>query len=174
MTDIFTDITPETLIFMILNFFLSLVLLGMVLSNSGKLKRLKAKYYRFMDVSGDVNLEELLGQCIDKVNEVVDKNKELENLINHIERNMVQCMQKVGIVRFNAFENVGSDLSFAIALLDNNDDGIVISSIYSRDSCSTYAKPVSAGKSRYSLSAEEIQALDMAKRSHSERLYVNK
>jgi hypothetical protein len=106
-----------------------------------------------MNGLSDRNMEELLETCLSTSNSVNAKNREIELQINNIERRLLQCIQKVGIVRFNAFDNVGSDLSFSIALLDNNDSGVVISGIYARDSSSTYAKPVVSGKSKYTLSA---------------------
>ena len=90
---------------------------------------------------------------------------ELEYQLNSLKKNMYYCVQKVGIVRYNAFDDVGSDLCFSVALLDNNDDGIVISGLYARDSSTTYAKPIARGKSKYALSAEEIKALDIARKS---------
>lgn len=145
----------------------------LLISNIKKTNKLKKKYSRFMNGLSDRNMEELLDTCLNSVNAVNAKNKDIEIKINDIERNLLQCVQKVGIVRFNAFENVGSDLSFAIALLDSNDSGIVISGIYARDSSSTYAKPIISGKSKYSLSAEEIQAIDIAKKTNIERNYIN-
>jgi hypothetical protein len=141
----------------------------MNLSNRLNLKRFRTKYNKLMVGAGDVAVEQLLEKCIDKVSDVSNKNKEIENKINNIERNLLQCYQKLGVVRFNAFDNVGSDLSFSIAILDNNDNGIVISGIYSRDSSSTYAKPVIGGKSKYSLSAEEIQSLEIAKKNYRDK-----
>jgi hypothetical protein len=126
-----------------------------------------------MNGLSDRNMEELLETCLANINSVSTKNKDIEVKINSIERNLFQCIQKVGIIRFNAFDNVGSDLSFAIALLDNNDSGIVLSGIYARDSSSTYAKPILSGKSKHSLSAEEIQAIDIAKKTNIERNYTN-
>jgi hypothetical protein len=126
-----------------------------------------------MNGLSDRNMEELLENCLSNSNSVSAKNREIELKINEIERNMIQCVQKVGIVRFNAFDNVGSDLSYSIALLDNNDTGIVLSGIYARDSSSTYAKPVLSGKSKYSLSAEEMQAIDIARKTNVERIYTN-
>lgn len=148
------------------NFFLILILFLMNLSNNSKLKRLRAKYNKFMNGASGINIEQLLERCLDKVNKVDEKNKSLELQINDLERNMMACVQKVGVVRFNAFDNVGSDLSFSIALLDNRDDGIVISGLYARESSFTYAKPVIGGNSKYALSAEEIKAIDNAKKSH--------
>lgn len=154
-----------------INFLLMLLLLIMNLSNKSKIRKLKNKYYKFMNGLSGVNLEAVLDDCLEKVNRIINKNKEIELQINTIERNMYYCVQKVGVVRYNAFDNVGSDLSFSIALLDNNDDGLVISSLYSRDSSSTYAKPVLNSKSKYALSAEEIKAIDMAKKTRELNSY---
>ncbi|MDD2401701.1 MAG: DUF4446 family protein [Clostridia bacterium] len=68
-------------------------------------------------------------------------------------------IQKVGLVKFNAFENTGGELSYSVALLNFKADGIVISSIYSRDDARTYCKPVKGGGSSYPLSKEEEQAI---------------
>lgn len=68
-------------------------------------------------------------------------------------------VQRTAIVRFNAFPDTGSDLSFAIALLDANNDGLVFSSLYGRHESRAYAKPIKAGKSTYQLTDEEKQAL---------------
>ncbi len=148
-----------------LNFLLTLILFFMNMANRSKIRKLKNKYNRFMNGNNDVSLEEVLDDCIVKVNGVIEKNKEFSFQISEIERKLYYCVQKVGIVRYNAFDDVGSDLSFSIALLDNNDDGIVISSLYARDSSSTYAKPINSAKSKYALSAEEIKAIDIAKKT---------
>ncbi len=71
-------------------------------------------------------------------------------------------IQGIGIVRFNAFENTGGDQSFALALLDAAGDGFVLSSLHGRDESRVYAKPVEQGSSRYTLSAEEQQAVNHA------------
>lgn len=159
-------ISYQWLLIICLNFLFILLLLIMNIANRNAIKRLKAKYNKFMDGLSDQNMEQLLEFCLDKVGAVEEKNKEIEIHMNKLERNLINCMQKIGVVRFNAFDNVGSDLSFSIALLDNNDNGLVISGLYSRDSSFTYAKPVSGGKSKYALSAEEIKAIDIAIKSH--------
>lgn len=170
MDNIFSNNSPEVLIAIFINFFLIIILFFANLSTRAKLKKLRSKYNKFMSgLSENNNIEGMLQEYMAKVHEVGSKNKEIENQINHVERTLLLCIQKVGIVRFNAFDNVGSDLSFAISLLDNYDNGVVISGIYSRDSSSTYAKPVVGGKSKYPLSAEELQALDIAKRIYREK-----
>ncbi len=166
------NIEPQWLILIGVNFLLILILFLMNASSRSKIKKLKQKYNRLMNGVSEGNLETVLEDCMDKVNMVVGKNNELEYSINEVERNMYYCVQKVGIVRYNAFDNVGSDLSFSIALLDNNDDGVVFSSLYSRDSSSTYAKPIAGSKSRYALSAEEIKAIDIAKKTRTSGKYT--
>lgn len=162
----FFDISYEWIILIGVNFLIIMVLFLMILSSRKKIKKLNNKYYKFMNGLSGANIEQVLEDCIDKTNGVVGKNRELEYQLNTIKRNMYYCVQKIGVVRYNAFDNVGSDLSFSIALMDNNDDGVVLSSLYSRDNSSTYAKPVSGGKSKHALSAEEIKAIDIAKRTH--------
>lgn len=71
-------------------------------------------------------------------------------------------VQKLGIVRFNPFSEVGGDQSFSIALLDGNDNGIVITSLYSREGNRVFAKPIKKGESEYSLSEEETKAIQRA------------
>jgi len=160
------NISYELIILIGVNFLILLILLLMIASLRKKIKKLNTKYHKFMNGLSGANIEEVLEDCIDKTNGVIEKNKELEYQLNTLKRNMYYCVQKVGVIRYNAFDDVGSDLSFSIALLDNNDDGVVLSSLYSRDSSSTYAKPVSAGKSKYALSAEEIKAIDLARKTH--------
>lgn len=159
------------MVFSSINILAFIILFLMNLSNRTKLRKLRQKYNNFMNGFGDKNIEELLEEHIKIVNQVAEKNREIENHLNNIDRNLLQCTQKMGVVRYNAFDNVGSDLSFAIAMLDNNDNGVVISGIYARDSSSTYAKPIAGGKSRYPLSAEELQALEIARKSHREVMY---
>ncbi len=71
----------------------------------------------------------------------------------------------VGVVRFNAFQETGSDLSFAVAFLDAEKNGVVISSIYGREESRTYAKPLEGGQSAYHLGSEEQEAIQKASAS---------
>lgn len=81
-------------------------------------------------------------------------------------KNMAEpAIQKIGMVRFNPFGNVGGDHSFSIALLDSKNDGIVLSGLYLREGARVYSKPIVSGKSEYQLSEEEKQALEKAMKS---------
>ena len=74
-----------------------------------------------------------------------------------------KAFQRIGLVRFNPFEDTGSNQSFALALLDADDDGVVISSLHARGGTRIYAKAVAAGRPEATLSEEEAQALDLAR-----------
>lgn len=163
--DIYSIIYSYSPYLIVVNIFISLILLISLISTRLKLNKLTKRYKKFFKDSDNINVEKLIEENIDLCNEILDKNKDMENRINYMERNMQQCVQKVGVVRYNAFDNVGSNLSFAIAILDGNDNGVVLNGIYTRESTSTYAKAIQNGQSKYVLSAEEIQAIDIAKKN---------
>ncbi|HPV02827.1 MAG TPA: DUF4446 family protein [Clostridiales bacterium] len=165
------DLPYELIALLGIIIFLILILLIMISSNRAKIRRLKSKYDKFMNGMSGASLEDVLENCIDKLNEITERNRELEYQINAVKKNLYYCVQKVGVVRYNAFDDVGSDLCFSIALLDNNDDGVVISGLFARESSTTYAKPIIRGKSKYALSAEEIKAIDLARRSRVTDIY---
>ncbi|NFP58915.1 DUF4446 family protein, partial [Clostridium botulinum] len=77
-----------------------------------------------------------------------------------IEKRVKALIQKVAIVRYRAFDDVGSDLSYSIAFLDNDNSGVILTSIFGRNESTTYAKPIDKGISRYDLSDEEKQVLE--------------
>lgn len=79
-----------------------------------------------------------------------------------LERRADSAVSRIAIVRFNPFEDTGSNQSFALALLDDRADGVVISSLHSRQSSRIYAKPIQGGRSEAALSAEESEALHLA------------
>ncbi|PIQ05298.1 MAG: hypothetical protein COW72_02875, partial [Candidatus Nealsonbacteria bacterium CG18_big_fil_WC_8_21_14_2_50_37_10] len=74
-------------------------------------------------------------------------------------------IQKIGLVRFNPFKEIGGNQSFSVALLDGNDSGIVVTSLYSREGNRVYGKPIEKGVSNYLLSEEEKQVLEIAKKN---------
>lgn len=94
--------------------------------------------------------------------EVLKEFEELKKEFKEISKQSKASIQRVGIIRYNPFSNTGSDLSFSIALLDGNNNGIVITSLYSREGNSVYGKPIENGKSEYSLSEEEKKVIASA------------
>lgn len=141
---------------------LFIVFLGLLVSNF----KIKSKYDKFMKKLGNgKNLEEDLENFMYKVDRVEKQNAEIMAFCKNLDDNLSNCIQKVGIVRYSAFRDTGSDLSFAVALLDDKNTGVVFNGIYSREMSNIYAKPVENGKSSYTLSDEETEAIKRAMNS---------
>jgi hypothetical protein len=130
-----------------------------------RLSFLSRRYREFMRGSGGLSLETMLSDLLKEQQRVeglaADNREGLKGLAGILDT----TIRGVGVVRFNAFQNTGSDLSFAVALLDARLNGVVLSSIYGREESRTYAKPVSAGRSPYQLSNEEQEAIRRAAES---------
>ena len=139
------------------------VLLILVITFICKTIYLDKKYKKFMKKLGESeNLEEDLENYMYKVERVEKQNAEILGQLSGLDKDLEGCIQKVGIVRYSAFQDTGSDLSFSLALLDEKNNGVVMNGIYSREMSNIYAKPVEAGKSSYTLSEEEQQAIKKA------------
>ena len=139
-----------------------LLLLGFIIMIS-KLYSLNKKYRIFIEKLGNgENIEEDLETYMYRVEKVEKQNAEITNYIKTLDEDLTKCIQKVGIVRYNAFKDTGSDLSFTLALLDEHNDGVVLNGIYSREMSNIYAKPIKNGKSTYTMSEEETQAVQKA------------
>ena len=101
-----------------------------------------------------------------KSERIEKQNLEILNNIKNIENDLAKCIKKIGMVRYNAFRDTGSNLSFALALLDENNNGVVLNGIYSREMSNIYAKPVENGVSPYTVSDEEKEAIQKAVQSN--------
>ena len=143
----------------------SLITFILLIVNLSKMKKLKNKYETFM-LKDNVDLENLLIHYAKKVNTVEAKEESILKEIGRLSNELKYCTQKVGVVRYNAIEKVGADLSFAIAMLDAEDNGVVLNGIYSRDGSYIYSKPIKSGTSTYRLSDEEVQAINLAKENN--------
>ena len=128
-----------------------------------KISSINKKYKEFMQKLGHgKDLEEDLENYMYKVERVEKQNAQIAGDINNLNNEIEQCLKKVGIVRYNAYKDTGSDLSFTLALLNENNNGVVLNGIYSREMSNIYAKPVENGKSSYTLSEEEKEAINRA------------
>ena len=136
-------------------FIMTIILLASV-------KKLEKRYRKMMRGISNRNLEEVINSNLDNIELALNKSKMSLEKCEKISEELKSCVNKVAIMRYKAFENVGSDLSFSIAILDSYNDGIIITSIYSRHDSTTYAKPIDKGISRYDLSEEEIHVLNEA------------
>lgn len=111
--------------------------------------------------SEPINIDELLAKFKDLQNECASLRQEVEKL--HQENNLM--ISKIGIIRYNPFEGLGGNQSFSLALLNGNNDGIVITSLFSRDANRVYGKPIKQETSEFKLTPEETQAIELAKKS---------
>ena len=143
------------------------ILLILLLVCIRKTNKLNKKYVKFMNRLGKgSNFEEMLQEFMKEVDKTKEENANLKIELDSLEKRQLKCIQKIGIVRYNAFSDTGSDLCFALALLDFEDNGIVINGVYSRDNVTTtYAKPIENGTSKYTLAKEEVEAIEKAKRT---------
>ncbi len=128
-----------------------------------KLSSLNKKYKKFLEKLGNgKDIEEDLETYMYRVEKVEKQNNEIANFVKTLDEDLTRCIQKVGMVRYNAFKDTGSDLSFTLALLDEHNNGVVLNGIYSREMSNIYAKPVKNGTSTYTMSAEEKEAVQKA------------
>lgn len=138
------------------------VLLVLNLISLFKTFLIKKQYNKLAHGMKGINLEELLMNTKEDLDGIKGDIVQLDENIQTLKTKLTFAIQKVGFIRYNAFGDMGSDLSFSIALLDNFSNGFVITSIYGRENNVCYAKPIKQGKSKIQLSTEEIIAIDRA------------
>lgn len=149
--------------FMIISFFINIILILLVCILIFIVIKNNRDYIKFMKKIGNGNnIDEMLKKYIQDVKEIKRDNSEIKAYYTKLDDDISSCIQKVGILRYNAFRDVGGDLSFAMALLDRENSGIVLNGIYGSESSNIYAKLIKNGKSTYQLSDEEKYAIELA------------
>ena len=128
-----------------------------------RMRRLEQHYRLLMTGASGGNLEAILEDHIRRVQEATARVEELNLLVMRLERNNRSHLQRVGFLRFNPFRDTGGDQSFALALADEGGNGVVISSLHSREVTRVYAKPLVAWQTNYPLTDEEQQAIARAR-----------
>lgn len=152
--------------FLIFLFWSNMVITILLVVNIIMIQRHKRVYVNFMRKIGKGNnVDELLREYIKDVKEIKKDNSEIKAYYTQLDYNINSAIQKIGLVRYNAFKDVGSDLSFALALLDRENNGVVLNGLYGSDSSNIYAKPIKNGESKYPLSEEEQSAIDIAEQT---------
>ena len=136
-------------------------LIGLIVL-SAKIKRFKVAYIALQTFATGRKLDEMLDGYMDKVRFLERALEECQSRLSAIEKRQSLSVDRAELLRFNAFENMGSDLSFALALLNEKGDGVVLSSIHNREESRVYAKPVLNGESGYPLGEEERQVIGKA------------
>ena len=140
----------------------SLITLLLVILNYRRTGKIIRKYKRLMRGADNKNLEAMLYQQLDSIQSALTKIKDLESTHSEFNSRLNRSIQHIGVVRYNAFDHMGSDQSFSIAMLDEHGDGFVLTSLYGRNTSSTFAKPVKRRQSTYPLSDEEMEAIKRA------------
>ena len=121
--------------FLIFSFFINVILVILVLLCVYKILKINRDYTLFVKKIGNGNdLDKYLKEYLQDVKEIKKDNSEIKAYYTKLDNDVNSCIQKIGLVRYNAFKDVGSDLSFAIALLDNNDNGVVFNGLYVSES----------------------------------------
>ena len=131
-----------------------------VLTN--KLKKMNEKYEKFMKGKDGKSLEATFTKRFEDIDLLLKENDIKTKKIQKINENLQIAVQKCGIVKYDAFNEMGGKLSFALVLLDKENNGFVINAMHSREGCYTYTKEIVGGKSFIALGEEEQLALDKA------------
>ena len=142
------------------------VMIVLWIVNIIQIKKLKKYYKIFMKGKDAKSLEEVLIRRLDQVDSLILSNKQNEKDIQNIFANMKFTFQKVGLVKYDAFQEMGGKLSFSVALLNEKNDGFVLNAVHSREGCYTYIKEIVDGNSIIVLAEEEQEALKMAMESN--------
>ena len=159
LREIVTIYNVEIILFLIVGMVLLLIF---AIVAQERISRIRTKYNAMVRGVEGLNVEELLIRTGEEIDDMNINMNNFKNTIKEIEIKLAFAVQKVGFVRYDAFAEMGNELSFSIALLDSFKNGFVLTSIYGREHTTSYAKPLKFGKSIYPLSVEEIQAVDRA------------
>jgi len=127
-----------------------------------KIWQIKKKLKTFFNGKKATDLEGVLFEEIKRLKKAESDILELSKISKNLEKITKKTIQKVSVIRFNPFKETGGDQSFVIAMLDSNDNGLIISSLFTREGTRVYTKPIESGQSKYPLSKEEIEALKKA------------
>lgn len=153
-------IDPAIIIFVM--FLLFLLAMFSSIKQSIQLKRLEKKYKAFMGGKDAVSLEREFYKKFETLSEIQTESQKQTAAIKEIKESQIYTKNKIGIQKYDAFSDVGGKLSFAIAMLDSNNDGFILNAIHSSNGCYTYLKEIIKGESYVALGEEEMKALKNA------------
>lgn len=105
------------------------------------------------------NLEDVLNMHMDQLDQTAGRIELIEQAVGVLQAQIPACVQKLKMIRYDAFDDVGGELSFSLALLDQRGEGVVITSVYSRMDVRVYAKSIQNGRASHALSKEEERVL---------------
>jgi hypothetical protein len=149
------DLTWVTLIL----FVTVLAAIGVLIWLMIRMRQLEHHYRALTTGTDGGSLEQVLDDHVCQVREATERVQELDTMVMRVERSSRSHLQRVGFLRFNPFRDTGGDQSFALALTDEGGNGVVISSLHSREVTRVYAKPLAAWETSYQLTEEEQQVI---------------
>lgn len=138
------------------------ILLVLMIIQMFQICSLKKKYKKFMGGKEAKSLEKQIEKIIKDNSNIIELSNENKKDIRKINKDMEDSYNKVGIVKYDAFKQMGGMLSFSLALLNDKDNGFILNSVHSSDGCYTYVKKIVAGMCDIDLSNEEKEALSQA------------
>ena len=139
------------------------LLLIITIVNLVQVKKLKKKYEAFMSGSDAQSLEDTISNHLKEIDGLIAASAANKKNIEQLTDQIKFSFQKFGLVKYDAFQEMGGKLSFSLCLLNEKDDGFIINAMHSREGCYTYIKEIIAGNCVIILSEEEKEALEMAK-----------
>lgn len=165
MSELFEKVGIDMGLIVLFLMLIVIVLIIFIMKLQLQMNRLDRKYRMFMRGSDGQSLEKLLQRKLNVMDKILENEESQTALINEVKSIQNTTLNKYGVVKYDAFDDVGGKLSFALAMLDKDDTGIVLNAVHSRDNCFLYIKEIVKGESYIMLSEEEIDALRLAKSS---------
>ena len=162
MSTIFDSMGIDSGIIIIVLLVIVIILIGLMISNGMRLTRLERKYKMFMKGSDAQSLEKTFVRKFAQIDRLYEAKEDHEHAINALEQHFKIIFSKYGVEKYDAFDDVGGKLSFALALLDKDNTGLILNAVHSRDNCFLYLKEIVKGESYVMLSQEEVEALRKA------------
>lgn len=162
MSKLFETLGIDMGVVVLLLMVLVIVMMALTVSMSVQLNRLKRKYKIFMKGKDAQSLERAFSVKFKEIDKLAKVNEGYQFDIDMIKKEHNKILTKYSIVKYDAFDDVGGKLSFALAMLDRNNTGFILDAIHSRDNCFLYIKEIVKGESYIMLSNEEIKALKQA------------
>ena len=159
-SDIFNQIGIGTDLIVIILIFLVIIQFILIITVFSKYNKLNKRLSKFTTGNDAANLEQVIVKRFNEIRQVVKNEKRQD--IKDINDKFLSTFCKIGLVKYDAFKEMSGKLSFSLALLTENHDGIIITSMHSREGCFTYCKEVTNEESYYILSEEERLALNVA------------
>lgn len=143
-------------------FVLLIAILVFCILQMDKYNKLKRKYDKFMKGKDAKSLEQDIIALFEDNKFIKNENEKNRKEIKELIKKTEYCFQKIGLVKYDAFNQMGGQLSFCLCLLDNKNNGFVLNSVHSSDGCYSYTKEIKKGACALSLGDEEEKALNMA------------